>query len=180
MKPNDLESRKTALIAEIHEAFATTKLGSGLSFAQAEMLDAYEPIESVRASRKAEPPHWSTLVDDPQWRPFTSGGGFVFIDVYGFRFYLPPTMIRMLKRNEEGFPGQLVGFIRQFLSHRTDELLSESQCHCVAKFMQLMSDLESESLRKWEVEHPWGAVPNEPDHWGMALDSIWSRYLPAP
>lgn len=175
---DNLESRKERLVAEIRLAFASTKLGSGLSFAQAELLDAYEPIEAVRASRKEEPPHWSTLVDDPRWYPFPGLGGFVFMDVHGFRYYVPPTMIRMLRNVKERDP-RFAEFITQFLSHRTDELLSSEQRLCVAKFLEIMSDIESDELRQWAVENPWGGIPpdHESDLWQTTLDSFWNRYL---
>jgi hypothetical protein len=178
-QPHNLEARKERLVAEIHQAFATTKLGSGLSWSQTVQLDDYEPEEIVRAGRHVEPPHWLELVDDAEWHPFPGIGGYSFIDADGFRFYLPPTMIRIVREPCEWYPGHLVGIINRFAGWEPESIFSETQCRCVAKFLEFMSDLEAEQLRDWAVENPWGGIPpdHESDHWRMALNSFWNRYL---
>jgi hypothetical protein len=176
-QPDNLEARKERLVAEIHQAFATTKLGSGLSWSQTVQLDDWEPEEIVRAGRHVEPPHWLELVDDAEWHPFPGIGGYSFIDAEGFRFYLPPTMIRMVQGSCEWYPGHLVGIINRFASDEPESLFNESQCRCIARFLKFMLDWERAIIETSKYENSQALFEGDEAPWQAGLDSFWNRYL---
>lgn len=163
--PNKFEMRRAALVAEIYAAFADVKLGNGVSWSQAYEVDRQYSLEAIKAARSRDTDkHWSELVDDPNWHPFPGMGGFVFIDMLGFRYYLPVAMIRMLWQNCEWFPGHMLDTIMGKLGVHPPPMLNAAQNRCVAKFVRFMAERAKRKKR------------DEP-RWQDSLDTFWYRYL---
>ncbi len=165
------KAERDAIIAEIHVAFANVSRGEhGVSWSECYALDMYEPEDVCAAARRSDKDtHWSELCDDPHWEPFPGMGGFSFIDDRGFRYYLPPTMIRLLRGSAfEWYPGHLLSHIERFVEPRVPLMWPESQLRCVARFVSFMSRHDSE-VRRW---------PEDPNPWADAIAQRWHAYLP--
>lgn len=89
---------KETLIKEIHDVFPHAALGDGVSWEQSKIIDGYGTAEEEQEARRRDA-HiaWPELIDDPKWSPFTGVGGFCFLDAKGFRHYLPPALVRLLR-----------------------------------------------------------------------------------
>lgn len=158
------DDERAPIIADIHRVFGSVTKGRGYSWSECGALDDYEDVDGCARARALDTDtHWRELVDDATWEPFPGSGGFSFINHEGFRYYLPPTMIRFVSGNiSEWFPGHLLREIDRF----SDEALgfwSQEQLACIARFIQYMSmhDEDDESR---------GA-------WASALKARWSRHL---
>jgi len=158
-------SDRDALTREIQAAFHSVVRGKGISWNECLARDNYESEAVCLVARDSDKDtHWSQLVDDPSWEPFTVLGGFSFIDAEGFRYYLPPTMMRLVQGDStEGYPGHLLELIGRFTDQEHLALWSPEQLRCIALFIAFMATLESEL----DWKHPWVA----------ALESRWRAYL---
>jgi len=166
------QAERDSIIADIHVAFAGVVRGKhGISWKECEALDNYESNEACEAARRSDPDMaWSDLVEDTDWDPFPGIGGFSFINVQGFRYYLPPTMIRFLRgNNSEWFPGHLLGSISRFVDpHMCPPLWSEPQLQSIARFIAFMARHDAECR----------VFPDEPNPWTEAISKHWQAYLP--
>lgn len=158
------DDERASMIADIHRVFGSVTKGRGYSWSECAALDNREVDEAcVRARLLDTEMHWSELVDDARWEPFPGCGGFSFINHEGFRYYLPPAMIRCVRGNVSDWcPEDLLGVIERF----TDEALgfwTKEQLACIALFIRYMAmhDEDDESR---------GA-------WASALEARWSRFL---
>lgn len=153
---------RDAIIAEIERAFKDVGRGGGISWSECEVIDDYgRGAERNKARRSDRETHWRELVDDKKWNPFPGMGGFSFIDQVGFKYYLPPTMIQMLRGDaEEWFPGHLLGVISRFTGESQGPW-SREQGRAIARFVQFMSrtDTDEESREAWvnALIARWGA-----------------------
>ncbi len=158
-------SYRGAMVADIERVFADVTRGRlGYSWSECEALDRYDTAEDCERARLADKDtDWRELVDDARWEPFPGCGGFSFINHEGFRYYLPPAMIRCVNGNVSDWcPEDLLRVIERF----TDEALgfwTQEQLACIARFIRFMSmhDEDDESR---------GA-------WASALVTRWSRFL---
>lgn len=164
--PNDESQEaldRAAMIADIESVFAGVTRGRlGFSWSECEALDRYETAEECERARLADKDtNWRELVEDETWEPFSGMGGFCFINHEGFRYYLPPTMVRFACGNTyQLFDGQLLGTINRF----TDEALgfwTQEQLRCIARFIEFMSrhDVDDDAKAEWEraIEERWKA-----------------------
>lgn len=160
-------AERDALIQEIHAAFADVTLDEGCSWAQTVSHDNWEyDEESLAKARKLDKDtKWTQLVDDPKWHPFPGIGGFNFIDPIGFRYYLPPTLVRTLHDNPEWYPGHLLSIIDHNFGECPD-LFNARQMACIARFIAHMA-----SLPNPEYEFDPTNV------WADAITSFWWRHL---
>lgn len=161
---------RDAIIAEIHSAFAEVTRGErGISWNECDARDGYEPEEVCAAARRSDTDnHWSELIDNAKWRPFPGTGGFSFINAEGFRYYLPPTMIRFLGGDvSEWFPGHLLGDIERFVEPHLLQLWTAEQLCCIAKFISFMSRHDEVSCYR----------ADEPNPWAEAMNKRWHVYL---
>lgn len=164
-------TERDAIIADIHASFAGVTLGQrGISWSQCEAQDNYELLGEGDDARRAEAGRrWDELVDDPEWRPFPGIGGFSFINAEGFRYYLPPTMIRFLRGDSsEWYPGHLLGEIERFVDERLTPLWSHPQLRCIARFIAFMARHDDDVLSRPDVPNPWAG----------AVGRRWHGYLP--
>lgn len=97
MTPEALEAERIAVLAEIHGAFANVSREGGVSWSEAYVIDNYgTPEECATARAKDTDRPWSELIMDPCWSNHPGMGGFSFLDPIGCRYYLPPTMCRVV------------------------------------------------------------------------------------
>jgi hypothetical protein len=163
-------AERDAIIADIHSAFAGVGRGErAISWSECYALDMYEPEDVCEAARRSDTDtHWSELIASVDWQPFPGVGGFSFINAEGFRYYLPPTMIRFLGGdNSEWYPGHLLGVIERFTAPRLLPLWSESQLRSIARFVSFMARHDNEVCLR----------PDEPNPWSEAIDRRWHAYL---
>jgi hypothetical protein len=170
LSTSDLAERD-AIIAGVQSAFAGVTRGErGISWNECVAIDNYESDAECEAARRSDgDSHWNEIVDDPDWHPFPGIGGFSFINAEGFRYYLPPTMIRFLRGdNEEWFPGDLLESIERFTEQHVLPLWSEEQLHAVARFIDFMARHHEDQFR---------INPDEPNAWAEALKRRWGTHL---
>jgi hypothetical protein len=161
LSDQDREERD-AIVANIHAAFADVTRGEhGISWNESVALDNYEPEDICEAARRSDTDgHWSELIADSSWQPFPGIGGFSFINGEGFRYYLPPTMIRFLGgETTEWYPGHLLGVIERFMEPHLLPL-SDRQLRCIARFISFMARHD-----------------DDPNSWMAAMDRRWHAYL---
>lgn len=151
---NDSDDERTRdrdeLIAEICTAFVEVTRGEhAISWSECVAIDNYRSDEDRAAARRSDKDgHWSELLDDPSWDPFPGTGGFCFINLEGFRYYLPPAMIRLLRNtSDEWFPGHLLVHINEWVRHPADAWWTKSQLRCIAKYIGFMA--------RYDQHHSW-------------------------
>lgn len=162
------------LIAKIGEAFRHVTLTGGRSWVQCELLDTgLSTAHAPHSHRQRERP-WQQLVDEPGWQPFPGVGGFAFIDAIGFRYYLPPTMIRFIRGDVSHYydthlPSIITGFVPMHgvtVEQDDDARWSVRQLRCIAQFIAFMASDRSSNADD-ESRAAWQAM----------LDAGWRRYL---
>lgn len=171
---------RDAIIADIYSAFGNVTRGpNAISWNETVAIDDYESaVECARARKSDTDRHWQELVDNPNWKPFPGIGGFGFINLEGFRYYLPPTLIRFLRDTaQEWFPNHLLGIIGGFIDIQSHTGLTPRQFHVVARFIEFMS--KHDGGDGFDDE---GNV--SPHHarkaWENALNRGWRIYLTDP
>ena len=184
---SEAAAERNAIIAEIHAAFGMVTRGpTAMSWQQALAADFHEDV--VAARNLDTDTCWAELVDDEAWVPFHGAGGFVFLNVEGFQYYLPPTMIRMLQwRDQEYFSGQLIEQIDRFTAEQEFKEAHDStwvfvptrepsratwtpaQKKCIARFMSWMAKHDPQL----EISEAIG----DGNAWTAALDAGWKRWL---
>lgn len=158
------------VIAEIHAAFKDVSRADGVSWNEAKARDGYATDAECRRIRTTDrDTHWSQLLDDPAWVAFSCLGGFVFLDAIGTRYYVPPTMIRlMLELEWELYEGCFLSYISEH-RYRQPPLFDPAQTRAIARFICFMAQLEQTKPRKWRSPH-----------WQEALNAKWGRILREP
>lgn len=93
--PYGLNEAQKSLIAGIEAAFEGVSREGGISWSEAEALDAYAPpAEQAAARAKDGERRWQDLVDDPTWPSYDNPASWSFLDPIGFRYYLPAALVR--------------------------------------------------------------------------------------
>lgn len=163
----ELDAEREALVAEIYDAFKNVLREGGVSWSESEVIDFYgSPEERAGARRKDTDIHWSQLVDDKNWSTEPGVGGYSFLDAIGFRYYLPPGMLRCLRSGyDEGICFHLSDPGQGLLEHKRNQqsLLDDRQRRCVAQFLLYMVKEAGHSLNA--------------NNWRKALNCEWRRYL---
>ena len=164
MTSSDLERRKLALIAEIHEAFHGVSRADGVSWTQSIAEDLYWTPEQLQESGLMDTDQcWEDLIDDESWRDAPGVGGFNFLDPIGFRYYLPAAMIRDLRRGYSETLDFNLRFPPPGAKDRNWHIerlskLDHKQRQCVASFVRFSMDRSIEadddlSFEDWQ--HAW-------------------------
>lgn len=136
---------KEVLIAEIKSAFAGIRLGNGISWREADVIDDYGSKEQRKLARmQDEKEDWTkiplALIGDLRYQAVLS-----FLDVAGLKYYLPICMIYFLEKGDES--GSAI--VDSIIFTLTDEKrikaltaqLNNAQLECVKSF--LLMDLAS-------------------------------------
>ena len=155
------------VIALIDAAFGGVMRDEGISWSECVVLDNYGSEAERAAARKLDhEPHWSKLVEDATWEPFPGVGGFSFIDALGFRYYLPPTMVRFVRGDiSEWYPGHLLSVINRFVPAEPD-LFDDSMRAAIAVFVLYMSRADPD-------------CNDENKAWTEDLHMRWQAHLPS-
>jgi hypothetical protein len=161
---------RDAIIADIRAAFAGVTRGDrGISWYECVAIDNYESEDVCAAARLSDTDsQWSELVDKSEWQPFPGIGGFCFINAEGFRYYLPPTMIRfLLGDNSEWYPGHFLESINRFTGNQSS-FWTRSQLRCIARFIAFIGRHDTEVL----------VNPDDRNPWAEAIKAGWGTHLP--
>jgi hypothetical protein len=131
-------------------------------------LDHYRPEKELLEARRADADtHWSVLVDDQDWNPFPGIGGFSFINLDGFKYYLPPTMIRFLRGDRsEWYPGHLLRSIEEFTEQESQ--WTHDQLVAIAHFIDYMS--------RYDPDHAHAENDSDWDTWKKAMKRRWHKF----
>lgn len=162
------------VIAAIHAAFAGVSRRGGVSWEGTFRVDLdWIEVEEARALSAKEPEvDWTRLVDDETWWPFPGIGGFNFIDSIGFRYYLPPTMIRSLRpdTHDEWYPGHFLEIIERWVDEPgwLDEpdpvTFTPTELTAIAMFVAHMAVHDTDDGSR--------------DVWADHLKARWQKHLP--
>lgn len=155
---HDSVNKRTKVEEMIYTAFASVELENGMSWAEAERLDLYASPEELIALRQTNTHRkWQELVDDTDWRWDPGVGGFGFLDALGYRFYIAPAMLRVL-RGEEAWCSGLGCRMEGRKEHIRDQFmaLDAFQGRAIAEFVRLQKEIEEESGDSWpEWKEAW-------------------------
>jgi hypothetical protein len=163
-----VESEK--VIAEIHAAFETVTRGPHtVSWSECVVLDDYGSKKDQLAARRSDSDtHWNQLVDDEKWKPFPGVGGFSFIELDGFKYYLPPTMIRFLRGDRaEWYAGHLLRSIEEFTEQESQ--WTYEQLVAIAHFIDFMS--------RDDPGHDYAEDDSDRDTWKKAMKRRWHKFI---
>ena len=162
----ELDAVRNAVIAEIYCAFQNVTREGGVSWGESVVLDDYGGPDECEAARMRDTDaNWGQLVDNKRWVPECGSGGFNFLDSVGFRYYLPPAMVRSLQSGQdEGIRLKL-----SMLRSRPEQfsLLDQRQRLCIARFLLYMARHSDEPY----------LVCNDKDEWLATLNAGWWEYL---
>lgn len=135
----DIAELKTA----IHEAFAGVRLGAGVSFREADVIDDYGSKEARAAARALdEQREWAKisyeLIGSLRYQDVTS-----FFDEEGFRFHLPIMMLYVLdeyKTSESVIVGGVISRLTDKRGNKLRAILTEEQATCVRRLLRLLKN----------------------------------------
>ncbi|MEM9525196.1 MAG: DUF6714 family protein [Bacteroidota bacterium] len=135
----DIAELKTA----IHQAFAKVRLGAGVSWREADVIDDYGSAQARAAARaQDEQVDWSkipyNLIGSLRYQSVTS-----FFDEEGFRFHLPIIMLYVLDEYQTSDSVIIGGLISRLTDKRGNKLrtiLNEEQTSCVRQFLRLLKN----------------------------------------
>lgn len=164
-------AERDAIVADIDVAFkGVTRGPDGISWNECDALDRYQPPRVCAAARGSDKDlQWPELVDDRSWDRFPGIGGFAFIYNEGFRYYLPPTMIRFLHGDvSEWYPGHLLHAIDRLVEPPELPHWGESKLRSIARFISFIAHHDP------ELQH----FPDDPNPWANAIAQRWHVYLP--
>lgn len=92
-----LALRRDLLMNEVEEAFGDVVLGKGMSWYESIQADMSGSVPGDSLGLKGDVP-WQELVEYAGWETNSRlGGGFAFMDAEGFRYYIAPALMRMLR-----------------------------------------------------------------------------------
>jgi len=132
------------LISEIESAFAGVKLGNGVSWREADVIDDYGSKEQRRLARvQDEKEDWKKipleLIGDLRYQAVLA-----FLDIAGLKYYLPICMVYYLKKADVSDSTITDGIIFTLTNEiRIKELvghLNNEQLACVKAFLLLYLD----------------------------------------
>lgn len=173
MTREDLDKRKVALLAYIHDAFKGVTREGGVSWHEAgEIGSRHNPTaqQLVQARVFDTEASWTELSGDFKWDPHESWGNscFHYLDPIGFRYYLPAAMVLCIKHGcDRGLRAHLTARSGNGADGKPNEqwcALNRRQSLCVRAFLQYMIDVAT-----------LASSPLERDWWKDALDSHWGK-----
>ncbi|MEL7118806.1 MAG: DUF6714 family protein [Bacteroidota bacterium] len=145
-----MEKKIEVLIQSIHKAFAGVRLGRGVSWREADVLDSYGSNEERKLARaKDEQRDWSKI-------PFSLIGAMQyqnvlpFLDTAGLKFYLPICMIYVLSNYKESqsliSDSLMYTLARASTINELKKALNESQISCVIDFLNICMEIGDDYL----------------------------------
>lgn len=176
-----LALRRDLLMHEVEEAFGDVVLGKGMSWYDSIRADMSGTVPTVTLGLKGEEP-WQELTEYAGWDTSSfQGGGFAFLDAEGFRFYIAPTLMRML---QFGYC-DMVFFLTLSAPASRDgkfaqwEALDVYQRLCIKHVLEYMADITgfeeewSDELMRFTTGGPTSR--NKREEFLRALKSYWGN-----
>lgn len=160
--PKALRHERQAVEAQIRDAFKDVTRGDGISWSEADVIDAYGSDEQCNEARALDNESgWQELVDDPRWGGEVSNWS--FLDAAGFRYYVAPAMIRSCR---SGW-GELLSYQLERSLDDADygELFTPQQLAAIARFVRYMI-----AVHDAQDDDIYGK------HWKNAYNGIWSQW----
>ena len=105
-------------------------------------------------------------MDDPRWDHEVGGGGFSFLDLIGFRYYIAPAMIRCAREGSGEFVAYALTMDNDY-RRRVLDGINNPQARAIARFIRFM--IAVHEARDDEI---YGEV------WRKAYDSHWRSFWP--
>jgi hypothetical protein len=162
------ESRRSALMAEIEEAFDGVSREDGTTLHEAIAIDDYLSEEEQRAARLLDiEKRWQDVPDDHIDACYSA---LHFMDAKGFRYYIPAFMLCELRHHGvdwdatfscayhlmRAYPGSLRKSEPASIARKYD--FTGAQCVAVAKFLRFVIDFDPshagratvEAVERWE------------------------------
>jgi hypothetical protein len=165
----EFEDRRDRLIQEIESAFQKVQRLDGITLHEAIVLDNCGSPQAQRLARALDPEDRWQDVPDAEIRSCNSA--LSFLDIQGFRFYLPAFMRTGLRHFEDEFSG-VRNTCEVHLTHDHPKSLRQSnaadiaaqyrftaaQIRAIAHFLRLVADFDPyhegavfvEAVEKWE------------------------------
>lgn len=172
--PDSLKRERQAAEARVFKAFRGVTRAGGVSWSESAVIDDDGTTDECAAARERDPDtSWEQLVDDPCWNPEPGCGGYSFLDAIGFRYYLPPGLIRDLRSAPWRFDdlsGRLT--MPKGLGPPSGDgsmrvgLFTPSQCRAVGRAIVYLIHA-----------HDWRENEISAGYWRRALDGYWMKFL---
>jgi hypothetical protein len=163
-QPQPLAQERQRLEAAIREAFRGVDRRGGISWGEADVIDSYGSDEERAAARaKDTEPSWESLVDNPAW-VHEWGWSYTFLDAIGYRYYMPPAMIRCSREGHGESVCYALTMNNDYMLEKTRRL-SQEQCRVIARFVRFM--IRVHEARDDDI---YGAI------WKAAYDSHWHQW----
>ncbi len=160
--PGRFKPEQDAVEALIRRAFHGVTREGGISWSEADELSCCADEATLAAARAMDVDRrWEGLVDDPSWRHNTGGDQWLWLDAIGFRYYLAPALIRCTR---EGGDESLVLAMQIYGEEKEQQvrLLTQSQKHAAARFVRLMTAIET--------------LDSYSNPWSLAYRLHWRRW----
>jgi hypothetical protein len=166
----NFERQRDELIAEITAAFDGVSREGGTTLHEADAIDDWKSDEERRAARRLDTERrWQDVPDEDIWACCSA---LSFLDVKGFRYYLPAFMVYGLRHFEDDLNGILHSCVYHLLHEPQKSLrksepasiagqyyFTDAQCRVIAKFLRFaagdddvtVTDMpELQAVEKWE------------------------------
>jgi hypothetical protein len=147
-----------SIIVDIYVAFADlVRDDETVSWSEARAIDDLkDEAECLAARRSDKDAHGNDLVNDPESDPLGGYAPFGFMNAAGLRYYLPPTMVRVL-RNEG--PACEIKRTLGMLAHEALKepagFLTKPQRACLFRFLVFMYRHDTEAEQCGGGENYW-------------------------
>ncbi|MBY0263199.1 MAG: hypothetical protein K2Q20_12695 [Phycisphaerales bacterium] len=186
---------KNTIRQAICTAFAGVRLGGGMTWQDAELLDCgvVAPVggelnANAGLAPRYAPDDWRDLLEG-DWECLPNAGGFNFLDAEGFRYYIAPAMILSLDRDDSSeflaysltrrgvdkLSSHFDESVLVFTTERAGELMSKHFDGHVSLFSAEQTAATAAFVAYWanlEIEHdPWFSC------WTEAFDSYWRQFV---
>lgn len=178
----DLEAERQYVEDLLRNAFRGVTREGGVSWSESEAIHDYCSLDERLIARGWDTDtSWEQLVTDPEWAIRTGRGGFSFLDAVGFRYYIAPVLIRVV-RTEEDEHSIMYHLCLQAeadpqpelrsLSLEQWSLLSQPQRRAIALTLRFLSRLEIARNIAMRGEDPKDVT----SEWQETLDSYWDQF----
>ena len=173
LNPTEEEILKEDLIEQIKFAFAEVTREHAVSWSEALVRDRYGSEEECAVARKQDADkNWMEVALDPNWIPDYGLGGFAFLDIYGFRYYMAAAFMNclMLGRDSD---------LEFYLSLHPDYFLPE-QRPAVINFLRFKIQEDGRQYLIYRLNHEnrtYEDYVNAGIYWEPHMRSPWQDVL---
>ena len=154
--PDRFKLEQAAVEALIRRTFRGVSREGGVSWSEARELSRCADDATLAAARAADTEtRWEDLAGGDSWNHDTGRDEWIHLDAIGFRYYLAPAMVRCARDGDDGDNFPFVLQIYGELKEDQVRLLSLNQKHAAARFVGLMTAMESldSYLNPWSLAY---------------------------